>query len=120
MSSWHLTGIGVDASLTSLSLNLLSVFGLVDEGSFSSLLDFEPEKELQLSHHGNLELWGHESGKLLIESFVRKTKDNIINIYLAYKQLPFDLLSKKSGVNFPNFKPTILQQLSKVLDNPQV
>ena len=80
MSSWHLVGIGVEAGLTSLSLNLLSVFGLVDEGSFSSLLDLEPEKELQLSHHGHLELGGHECGKFLIESFVRGTKDNIINI----------------------------------------
>ena len=46
----------------------------------ASLLDFEPEKELQLSHHGHLELLGHESDKFLIESFVRGTKDNIINI----------------------------------------
>src|SRR3989337_3514446 len=60
--------------------HVLSVFGLVDEDSFSSLFDFEPEKELQLSHHGHLELQGHECGKLLIESFVRRTKDNIMNI----------------------------------------
>src|SRR3954468_11079295 len=39
----------------------------------------------------------------------------MINIYLAYKKLPIDLLSKKSGIDFPNLKPTVKQQLSKVL-----
>ena len=31
------------------------------------------------------------------------------------KKIPFDPLSKKSGIHFPNFKPTILQQLGKVV-----
>jgi hypothetical protein len=33
---------------------------------------------------------------------------------LAYEKLPINPLSKKSGINLPNFKPTVYQQLSKV------
>ena len=84
MSSWHLVGIGVVAGLTSLRLNLfehvLSVLGLFDEDSFSSLLNLKPKEVLQLSHHRHLKMCGHECGELIIESFVRRTKDNIINI----------------------------------------
>ncbi|KAE8779331.1 hypothetical protein D1007_47665 [Hordeum vulgare] len=39
--------------------HVLSVLGLFDECSFSSLFNFKPEKELQLSHHRHLKLLGH-------------------------------------------------------------
>ena len=37
----------------------LVYFGLIDERALRSLLDLQPEEELQLTHHAHLELSGH-------------------------------------------------------------
>ena len=57
------------------------VLGLMDERALGSLLDLQPEEELQLTHHAHLELPGHLIRKLGDKSVRRATKDNIIHVY---------------------------------------
>ena len=54
----------------------------MDERTLRSLLDLQPEDELQLTHHTHLELTGHLLRKLGDKSVRRATKDNIIHVYL--------------------------------------
>ena len=54
----------------------------MDERALRSLLDLQPEEELQLTHHAHLELPGHLLRKLENKSVRRATKDNIIHAYL--------------------------------------
>ena len=58
------------------------VLGLMDERALRSLLDLQPEEELQLTHHTHLELPRHLLRKLGDKSVRRVTKDNIIHVYL--------------------------------------
>src|SRR3954462_142807 len=56
---WH-GGLGSFKTIILEPLeHVLSVFGLVDEGSPRKVLHFKAEEELQLSHHGHLKLVGH-------------------------------------------------------------
>ena len=48
---------------------------LMDERALGSLLDLQPKEELQLTHHGHLELPGHLLRKLGNKSVRRATKD---------------------------------------------
>ena len=62
------------------------VLGLMDERALVSLLDLQPEEELQLTHHAHLELPRHLLRKIPRQerekSVRRATKDNIIHVYL--------------------------------------
>ena len=77
---WHWSSSRLDITKVEPLEHVLSILGLFDEDAFSSLFDLKSKEVLQLSHHGHLKMCGHECGKLIIESFVRRTKDNIINI----------------------------------------
>ena len=57
---------------------------MAEETSHSciSLLDLQPEEELQLTHHAHLEFPGHLLRKLGDKSVRRATKDNTIHVYL--------------------------------------
>ena len=59
-----------------------SVLNLMDKSALRSLLDLQPEEELQLTHHTHLEFPGHLLRKLGDKSVRRATKDNIIHVYL--------------------------------------
>ena len=54
----------------------------MDKSALRSLLDLQPEEELQLTHHAHLELPGHLIRKLGDKSVRRATKDNIIHVYM--------------------------------------
>ena len=54
----------------------------MNERALRSLLDLQPEEELQLTHHAHLELPGHLLRKLGDKSMRRAIKDNIIHLYL--------------------------------------
>ena len=54
----------------------------MDISALRSLLDLQPEEELQLTHHAHLELPGHLLRKFGDKSVRRATKDNIIHVYL--------------------------------------
>jgi hypothetical protein len=64
---------------------IICVLGLTYEGAFFELLDLKSKKEFQLSHHGHLKSFGHNSTKLINPNLVSRTKYNVIDIYLAHK-----------------------------------
>jgi hypothetical protein len=58
---------------------------LANESPFFSLLDLKSKKECGDFHHGHFKPIGHDFAKLFTKGIVSRTKDNIINVYLAYK-----------------------------------
>jgi hypothetical protein len=61
-------------------------------------------EELQLSHHGHLKLLDHYPTKLFLRRLISGTKDNIIYINLAYKQVNVDCLGEQDRIRFPNLE----------------
>jgi hypothetical protein len=59
---------------------------LANEGSLFGLLDLKSKKECENPHHGHLKPIRHYFAKP-IKGFVSRTKYNIINIDLAYKEI---------------------------------
>jgi hypothetical protein len=66
---------------------ILSVLRLGDEGAFLELLHLKSKEVLQLSHHRHLKLLHHYPAKLLTKLLISRTKYNVIDIYLAYKEI---------------------------------
>jgi hypothetical protein len=62
-----------------------SIHRLANEGSIFDLLDLKFKKEFENSHHRHFNPIGHDFAKLITKRFVSRTKNNVINIYLAYK-----------------------------------
>ena len=81
-----------------------SVLGLMDESALRSLLDLQPEEELQLAHHAHLELTGHLLRKLVDKSVRRATKDNIIHVYLNQKEISARSHEEQTFINTSHFK----------------
>jgi hypothetical protein len=63
------------------------VLDLANESPIFSLLDLKLKKEYKNSHHGHFKSISHNFAKLIIKGFISRNKDNIIDIYLAYKQI---------------------------------
>jgi hypothetical protein len=61
------------------------VLGLANESPLFGLLDLKSKKECENSHHGHIKPIGNDFAKLITKGFVSRIKDNIINVYLAYK-----------------------------------
>src|SRR6185503_12943982 len=80
------------------------VLGLMDERALGSLLDLQPEEELQLTHHAHLELPGHLLRKLGDKSVRRATKDSIIHVYLNQKEISARSHEEQSFINTSHFK----------------
>ena len=59
----------------------------MDERAMGSLLDLQPEEELQLPRHAHLELPGHLFRKLGNKSVRRATKDDIIHVNLNQEEV---------------------------------
>jgi hypothetical protein len=70
---------------TKLLKYVTSILYLTNEGLIFNLLDLKSKKECEYTHHGHFKPVSHNFAKLIIKRFVSRTKDNIINIYLAYK-----------------------------------
>src|SRR6185503_16106728 len=81
-----------------------SVHGLMDKSAPRSLLDLQPEEELQLTHHAHLELPRHLLRKLGHKSVKRATKDNIIHVYLNQKEISARSHEEQSFINTSHFK----------------
>jgi hypothetical protein len=64
-----------------------SILRLANKGSLFGLLDLKSKKECENPHHGHLKSIRHYFAKLITKEFVSRTKYNIINIDLAYKQI---------------------------------
>jgi hypothetical protein len=65
-------------------------------------LDLKSKKECENPHHGHLKLIRHYFAKLITKGFVSKTKYNIFNIDLAYKQIITHFSSEESRVDLNN------------------
>jgi hypothetical protein len=64
---------------------IMSILHLANEDLIFNLLDLKSKKEYENLHHGHFKPIGHDFAKLIRKRFVSRTKDNVINIYLAYK-----------------------------------
>jgi hypothetical protein len=78
---------------------------LANEGCLFDLLDLKSKKERENPHHGHLKPIYHYFVKLITKGFVSRTKYNIINIDLAYKQIFTHFSSEESRVGLTNPKP---------------
>jgi hypothetical protein len=62
-----------------------SILRLANEGPIFDLLDLKSKKECENPHHEHFKPIGHDFAKCITKGFVSRTKNNIINLYLAYK-----------------------------------
>jgi hypothetical protein len=92
---------------------ITSVFCLTNKSSFFGLLDLKSKKECENFHHGHFKSISHDFAKLIIKRFVSRTKDNIINIYLAYKQIFYHFSSEESRMSLTNSKTIFNKKISK-------
>jgi hypothetical protein len=65
----------------------MSVLDLAYEHAIFQLIDLKIKKEVELSHHRHLKPSSHDLTKLIIKGLISRTKNNIININLAYKDI---------------------------------
>jgi hypothetical protein len=56
---------------------------------------------------------GHDFAKLITQEFVSRTKDNIINVYLSYKQIFTHLPSEESRIRLTNSKTIFNEKIPK-------
>jgi hypothetical protein len=112
--------IGTHGSLDGLCLlhaklleYLLCVFCLTNESPFLALLDLKSKKECENPHHGQFKPISHHLAKLIRNEFVSRTKDNIINVYFAYKQLFTHFSSEESRIRLTNPKTIFNEKIPK-------
>jgi hypothetical protein len=89
------------------------ILRLVNESPFFSLLDLKSKKECENSHHEHFKLIGHDFAKLFTNEFISRTKDNIINLYLTYKQIFSQFSSEDSRIGLTNPKMIFNKKVSK-------
>ena len=87
-----------------LPQQVLGVLRLMDERALRSLLDLQPEEELQLTHHTYVELPRHLLRKLGHKSVRRATKDDIIHVYLSQQKVRARAHEEQSFINTSHFK----------------
>jgi hypothetical protein len=83
---------------------ILCVLRLGDEDAVLELLHLEPKEVGQLAHHRHLELLRHHPAKLLTRLLISRTKDYVIDINLAHKEITVASLCKRVGSAFPTLK----------------
>jgi hypothetical protein len=69
------------------------------------LLDLKSKKECENPHHGHFKPIGNDLAKLITKGFVSRTKDNITDVYLLYKQIFTHFLVKRVESILPILKP---------------
>jgi hypothetical protein len=90
-----------------------SIFHLANKSSLFGLLDLKFKKECENPYHGHLKPIHHNFSKLITKWFVSRTKYNIINIDLAYKQIFTHFSSEESRVIFTNPKTIFNKKVPK-------
>jgi hypothetical protein len=105
------TSISAHGSLDGLCLvhaklleYIICVLYLANESLFLNLLDLKSKKEYENLHHGYLKPIDHDLVKLITKRFISRTKDNIINVYLSYKQIFTHFSSEESRIRLTNPK----------------
>jgi hypothetical protein len=89
-----------------------STLNLAHESSLFGLLYLNSEKECENPHHGYLKHIHHYFTKPTTKGFVSRTKYNIINIDLAYKQSLPIFFSEESRVSLTNPKTIFNKKVS--------
>jgi hypothetical protein len=92
---------------------VMSILCLTNEGSLFGLLDLKSKKECENPHHGHLKPIRHYFAKLIKKGFVSRTKYNIINRDLAYKQIFTHFSSEESSVGLTNPKTISNKEVPK-------
>jgi hypothetical protein len=92
-----------------------SIFHLANECSLFDLLDLKFKKECENPHHGHLKHICHYFAKPITKEFISRTKYNIININLAYKQIFTYFFSKESRVGLTNPKIIFHKEVTQTL-----
>jgi hypothetical protein len=83
---------------------VMSILHLANENSLFDLLYLKSKKECENAHHGYFKPICHYFTKLITKGFVSRTKYNIINIKLTYKQIFTHFSSEESRVGLTNPK----------------
>jgi hypothetical protein len=92
---------------------VMCVLCLTNESPFFGLLDSKSKKECENSHHGHFKSIGNDFAKTITKGFVSRTKDNIIDMYLAYKQIFSHFSCEESRIGFTNPKTIFNKKISK-------
>jgi hypothetical protein len=100
----RLCHLHLDQGVLELFFNVFDVLGLTNECAILELFDLKSKEEGQLAHHRHLESLFHNSTKLPAPRLVSRTKYNVIDIYLAHKNIFINLASKESRIGFAYFK----------------
>jgi hypothetical protein len=74
------------------------ILHLPNGSSLFGLLDLKSKKACENPHHGYFKPIRHYFGKLITRGFVSRTKYNIINIDLTYKQIFTHFSSEESRI----------------------
>jgi hypothetical protein len=90
-----------------------SILRLANEGSLFGLLDLKFKKECENPHHRHLKPIRHYFAKPITKGFVSRTKYNIINIDLVYKQIFTHFSSEESRVGLTNPKIIFNKEVPK-------
>jgi hypothetical protein len=91
-----------------------SILRLANESFLFDLLDLKSKNECENPHHGYFKCIHHYFAKLITKGFVSRTKYNIINIYLAYKQIFTHFSSEESRVGLTNPKAIFNKKKSQI------
>jgi hypothetical protein len=90
-----------------------SILRLANESSLFGLLDLKYKKECENTHHGHIKPIRHYFAKLITKGFVSRTKYNIINLDLEYKQIFTHFFSEESRVGLTNPKTIFNKKVPK-------
>jgi hypothetical protein len=90
-----------------------SILCLANEGSLFGLIDLKSKKKCENHHHGHLKPIRYYFAKVITKGFVSRTKYNIINIDLAYKQNFTHFSSEESRVGLANPKTIFKKEVTK-------
>jgi hypothetical protein len=91
----------------------MSVLDLAYEHVIFQLLDLKTKKEVELSHHRHLKPISHDLAKLITKGLISRTKDNVININLAYKDIIINPSCELSRIDFTNPKTIVNEKVPK-------
>jgi hypothetical protein len=108
---WCLDGLGV-GHVKRLE-HILYILGLTQESLFLHLPDLKPKEELQFTHRRHLKSLGHDPTKLFTKFIISRTKDNIININLANKNIFSICLNEESRIGFAYLKTVLKKKFLK-------
>ena len=101
---WHASLDGLGIFHVKLLEHILDVLGLTNESAILELLDLKSEEEGQLTHHRHLKSLCHNPTKIIAPSFVSRAKYNVIDIYLAHKDIFINFASEESRIGFAYLK----------------